>query len=147
VTELIPYLTVPKRDNYTGSYVHFLNSDLASRAASADLPVLLEWVGQAEPDTQYGEDPFHGACAKITFFAFRSLRDAAVRSGFFTLLRSMSRRDGRLFSPDGRDLGSETEYRRIFWEEFLASDEPIRDRIIQSSLRESGLIVSEDFAW
>jgi len=141
-------LTLPQQDNYYGSYRRFLSANLVENIAPADLPALLRWVGTVEPDSDHVDgDPFDGACAQITLAAYRSIADPAIRAEFINFVRSLSRRDGRLFSLEGRDLTAETPFRQLFWQAFMASDEPVRDRIVKASLHESGLIVAEDFKW
>jgi hypothetical protein len=113
-----------------------------------DLPVLLRWVATVEPNHRHTEnDPFDGACPKIALAAFRVLVVPEVRREFFALVQSLSRRDGRIFSPDGRDLVAETPHRRLFLREFVAGNEPVRDRMVDSSFLESGLLMRDDFEW
>lgn len=146
--ELIPLLVEPRRGNYVGSYQHFLFTDLAEPLDRVNLVPLLKWVhGLDRKRGGRGRTAFDGACELILLAGFRSIAKAEVRTAFMAIVEEQTRRDGVLFKPDGRDLLSETNCRRVFWRELMAGELPVRDTIVSASLREAGLIHEDDFDW
>lgn len=148
LAELLPLLTVQKKDNYTGSYKRFLY-DLFKESVQMDaLPALLNWVGTVAPDSDHLEnDPYDGLCGRIALHGFRNIADEAVKAAFFGLVLQTTRQDGTLFKVKGRDLAAEVSLRQMFWREAISRSLPIRDFAIRSSLQESGLLSGDDLRW
>ena len=146
--ELIPLLTVPQRANYFGSYARFLREDLVGRMSVEMLPKFLQWIVEIEPVSDHSDgDPYGGVCGDICLRAYLNLGHAEVCAAFLGLLRSWTFRDGKLLPRKERPYGAETEQRRLFWLALIAAALPVRDTIIDASLRESGLVLAADFGW
>lgn len=148
VAELLPLLTLPRKDNFIGAYKRFLSDLFVEGSAIADLPVLLRWVAKVEPNSRHlDNDPYDGLCARVALAAYHNLADVDVTKEFFALVTSMTRRDGVLFKTEGRDLPGEALLRQRFWREAIARGLPLKDLLLGSSLQESGVIDHGDLAW
>lgn len=145
--ELVPLLTLPQKDNFSGAYKHFL-ADAFDTLRIEDLPGLLRWVRGVEPDSDHMDnDPYDGMCGRILLAGYRELENPEVREEFFQVVAATRRRDGRLFRKDGRDLASEEPLRKIFWREAVRRGLDLVELAVGASLPESGLLVADDFRW
>lgn len=146
--ELIPLLTKPAKDNYVGSYQIFLGEIFRAGLATANLLPLIAWARKVTEESEHPErGRYNGACSAVLLAAFYQIDNPPIRAALMGVVEDRVRQFGRLFNTEGRDLPAELPCRKIFWRALVAGDVPMRQPVVSASLRESGLLLEDDFDW
>lgn len=148
--ELFGCLTLPKKDNFGGSYSYFLNYELASHLGVADLPYALDWLRTLVRQKRLGFS-LHRIADAITVKAWENACTPSVLDGLAALgLECLTNHRGLIQNDD-----TWKEHKQVF-------DDPTRRRLLAAKIiplcrdrdirfgitgRSPRLIRIEDFDW
>jgi hypothetical protein len=141
-SELLPLLTPPKRQNYSGSYKLFL-FELQKKLSDSVLPQVLDWMREKEIsfDTRgsFGHFP-----SDIAMHALQRLDDAEVRRALMALIQGPEHRLHQLFQSGRERFPLSTPCRRTFWSTVVSVSIEPRTLVTLGYLHQTGLLNTED---
>jgi len=141
-TEMLPLLTQPKRQNYTGSYKLFL-AEAAKKMPDSDLPLVLDWMMDKEVSFDrlgsFGQFP-----SEIAARAVQRLDEPRIRRAVIAILRDPEGSVRHFLDPYRGTLGPTPQVREVFWDAVISEGLEPRPLITFGYIQQAGFLSADD---